>query len=106
MGPKAPNATEKGAQETLSYETNSLWRAKPLTPSQVAVHDIRLEAWRKERGPILEMVERSSSSLIPPRAAITPTDGHVRASEAAQNPIERESFMNLENEYGWIRHLR
>lgn len=57
-------------------------------------------------GPLLETVERPVSSLVPHHAAATPSDGLVRASEAAKNPIEEQKFLNLEEEYGWARNLR
>lgn len=90
----------------MNYEADPKWRLKPVTPAQLLVRDIRLESWRKNRGPLLEIVERSTGSLIPKNASDTSSDGHLRASKAAKNPIEKQRFLNLENEYGWIRHLR
>lgn len=97
---------EKEVEPTPNYEADPQWRSKPLTPAQILVHDVRLERWRVNRDPLLEIVERPSSTLIPKHAASTPSDGIVRASEAAKNPIEKQRFLNLEEEYGWMRRLR
>lgn len=97
---------EKGYEGTPNYEADPQWRSKPLTPAQLLVNDIRLETWRPDRGPLLEMTERFASVLVPDTAANTPSVGYVRASEAASNPIERQRFSTLEEDYGWMRHLR
>ena len=106
MQPTPPNLSDKGFESSIRYDVNSEWRLKSLTPSQLLVNDIRLEAWRKNRGPLLEVVERVTSSLVPASAAKTLSDGHLRATEAARTPIERQNFLNLESDFGWIRHLR
>lgn len=97
---------EKGYETTPDYEADPQWRSKPLTPAQILVHDVRLETWRPDRGPMLEMNERFASTIVPDHAANTTSVGYVRASEAASNPIERQKFSTLEEEYGWMRHLR
>lgn len=97
---------EKEQPPAYNYEGDPQWRAKPLTPAQVQVHDIRLERWRADRGPMLEVNERFASTLVPHTAAITPSAAYVRAADAASNPIEKQRFATLEDEYGWMRHLR
>lgn len=99
-----PGATEKGP--IVNYEADPKWRLKPVTPAQLLVRDIRLETWRKNRGPLLEIVEKSTSSLVPSDVFEGTPGDNLRASKAAKNPIERQRFVNLENEYGWIRHLK
>ena len=93
-------------KQGYNYEADPKWRSKPLTPAQILVHDVRLETWRKDRGPMLEINERLSSTLVPDNAAITTSSSHVRASDAANNPIERQKFTRLEEDYGWMRSLR
>ena len=95
-----------GVEPTPNYEADPQWRSKPLTPAQILVHDIRMERWRINRDPMLEIVERPSSTLIPRYAASIPSDGPVRASEAAKNPIQKQNFMKLEQDFGWMRRLR
>lgn len=90
----------------LDYDSDLRWRAKPLTPAQVLVHDVRLESLREGRGPMLEVTERASSNLVPHDAAATTTDNVAKASAAAANPIEERKFKQYEDEFGWIRHLR
>ena len=97
---------ERGELAVPNYESNPLWQSKPLTPAQILVNDVRLERWRTDRGPLLEINERFASSLIPETAAMTPSASLVRAAEAANNPIEQQRFSTLEEEYGWMRHLR
>ena len=107
MPPDRPHhAAEKDDETGYNYEADSRWRGKPLTPAQVLVNDIRLERWRPEVGPLLEIKERLSSSLVPETASITPSASYVRAAEAATNPIEQQRFARLEEEYGWMRYLR
>ena len=98
--------SDKDAQPGYNYEADPQWRTKPLTPAQILVNDIRLEKWRKDRGPMLEVNERFASTLVPHQACTTPSSAYVRASDAASNPIESQRFATLEEEYGWIRHLR
>lgn len=88
------------------YEANPQWRAKPLTPAHVLVHDIRLESRRAEQGPMLEVNEKSPSLLVPDDASQTTAAGIARASAAAVNPIEERRFQRLEDDFGWIRNLR
>ena len=88
------------------YDANPLWRQKPLTPNCLLVHDIRLETWRPDRGPMLEMNERATSTLVPDTAAMTPSASYVRAASATDNPIEKQKFVELEENYAWMRHLR
>lgn len=104
MQQEYPGTTKEAP--TVNYDADPKWRLKPVTPTQLLVRDVRLESWRKNRGPLLEIVERSTQNLVPKDASHVSTDGHLRASKAAKNPIEKQRFLNLENEYGWIRNLR
>ena len=104
--PHRPHTQDKDHETGYNYEADSRWRGKPLTPAQVLVNDIRLERWRRDAGPLLEIKERLSSSLVPETASITPSASYVRAAEAATNPIEQQRFARLEEEYGWMRYLR
>ncbi|KAK5129504.1 hypothetical protein LTR08_003195 [Meristemomyces frigidus] len=88
------------------YDAHPLWRQKPLTPAQLLVHDVRLETWRPDRGAMLEINERATSSLVPDTAAMTPSASYVRAATASGNPIEKQKFVELEENYGWMRYLR
>jgi Mg2+ and Co2+ transporter CorA len=91
---------------SYDYEADPRWRNKPFTPAQIQVHDIRLEKWRPDRGPMLECNERFASAIVPETAASVPSASYVRAADAASNPIEKQRFATLEEEYGWMRQLR
>lgn len=88
------------------YATDERWRRKPLTPAQLLLNDVRFENWRSDRDPILEINERSPASLVPDTAAFTPSASFIRISEATKNPIERQKYTSLEEDFGWIRTLR
>lgn len=56
---------------------------------------------------MLEIIERAASSLVPQTAALfTPSESSLRIYNLTDNPIERQSFNALEQDYGWMRHLR
>ncbi|KAK0878679.1 hypothetical protein LTR87_007540 [Friedmanniomyces endolithicus] len=102
-----PHTHEKDtAGAGVDYETDGLWRKKPLTPAQLLVNDIRLETLRDYGDPMLEVAERTASSLVPERSEITSAAAYIRATDAARNAIEKQRFASFEEDYGWIRHLR
>lgn len=90
----------------MDYDADARWRSKPLTPSQLLTHDVQYDTLRPDRGPMLELNERATSSLIPETAAFTPSASFVRIADLTNNPIERQNFNALEQDYGWIRNLR
>ena len=89
-----------------NYEADPRWMRKPLSPAQILVHDVRLETLRTDRGPMLECEERFAHTLVPETAAFTPSASLLRIDEATSNPIEKQKFTNLEEDFGWIRYLR
>lgn len=97
---------EKEAPTGYNYDADPAWRKKPLTPAQLLVHDVRIEKWMPNRGPRLEIMERTAASIVPETAARTSSASCVRATEASNNPIEKQNFTNLEEDYGWMRYLR
>ncbi len=107
MPPDHRTYPEKENHHTgYDYDSDPSWKSKSNTPNQVLVNDIRLERWRHDRGPMLEINERSASTLVPDNASLTPSASYVRAADAASNPIEQQKFAELEESYGWMRHLR
>lgn len=70
------------------------------------MHDVRIEKIRKTGRPRLEVTQRLSSSVAPPTPTTHASPDRQRAADAASNPIEEQKFLNLEEEYGWIRYLR
>jgi hypothetical protein len=55
---------------------------------------------------MLECNEKAPSSLVPDSAATTSRADFARSEAAAVNPIEERRFKRLEEDFGWIRHLR
>ncbi|KAK4556613.1 hypothetical protein LTR86_006184 [Recurvomyces mirabilis] len=90
----------------FNYDADPEWRKRPLTPAQILVNDIRLERFRNDREPLLEVIERSTPTLIPSTAAYVPSASYIRATNAATNAIEKQRFVDLESDYGWLRYLR
>lgn len=89
-----------------NYEADPRWQKKTLTPAQLMVHDVKLETLKKDRGPMLECNERFAHALVPETAASTPSASLLRISDATSNPIEKQKFTILEDDFGWIRYLR
>ncbi|KYG43151.1 hypothetical protein M433DRAFT_371528 [Acidomyces richmondensis BFW] len=71
-----------------NYEADLEWCKRPLTPSELLVPEVRLEALRHERSPMLEIDERAVSSLVPSSVGGTPSASCNRAATASRNPIE------------------
>ncbi|KAK4991783.1 hypothetical protein LTR50_001600 [Elasticomyces elasticus] len=106
MAPKKAHTSDKVTDTGVDYRNDPLWRVKRLTPAQLLVHDVRLEQWRSNTGPMLEITERMSSSLVPQSAAVTTSSRIINAAEASSNPIEQQRLTALEEEYGWMHTLR
>lgn len=104
--PKIYYPNSETAPLTHDYDADPKWRRKPITPAQLLVNDVRLETLRPERGPMLEINERFASTIVPEIAAHTTQTNLSRVSEATKNPIDKQRFTNLEEDFGWMRHLR
>ncbi|EMC92104.1 hypothetical protein BAUCODRAFT_276228 [Baudoinia panamericana UAMH 10762] len=103
----SPLQQPRTAEMTPSdYDADPSWRSKPVTPAQLLVHDLCLEAWRRDIGPFLEINEHSTPALVPEVAAKTTSKGNVRAAEATRSPIEKQKFISLRESNGWTRLLR
>lgn len=98
--------SEKQQETSHNYDGDPRWQKTPLTPAQTLVYDVRLETYRRELGAMLEINERPASTLVPQNAALTPSASFVRAADAASNPIEKQRFASLEENFGWLRYLR
>jgi Mg2+ and Co2+ transporter CorA len=90
----------------VNYDADERWRQKPLTPAQLLVNDVRVDTLRPDRGAMLEMFERVPSGIVPETAAYTPSASFVRIASTTANPIEKQRLTNLEEDFGWMRHLR
>lgn len=108
MSPGAPFRDSKPDLDSVGYNyaDDPTWQRKPLTPAQILVHDVKLERLRADRGPMLECNERFAHTLVPKTAACTPPASLLRIGNATSNPIEKQKFTDLEEDFGWIRYLR
>ncbi|KAK5143323.1 hypothetical protein LTR32_004528 [Rachicladosporium monterosium] len=100
-----PHTHEKDtAGAGVNYDIDGLWRKKPLTPAQLLVNDIRLETLRGYGDPMLEVAERTASSLVPERSEITSAAAYIRATDAARNAIEKQSSRIKEVSFRGVRN--
>ncbi|KAK5767473.1 hypothetical protein LTS12_002314 [Elasticomyces elasticus] len=106
MPPDHRRMPGKASVTGANYDADPQWRKKPLTPSQLLVNDVRLESLRSHGEPMLEVAERTASSLVPATATNTSSAAYIRATDAARNAIEKQRFASLEEDYGWMRNLR
>ncbi|KAK4962022.1 hypothetical protein LTR10_002518 [Elasticomyces elasticus] len=106
MPPDHRRMPGKASVTGANYDADPQWRKKPLTPSQLLVNDVRLESLRSHGEPMLEVAERTASSLLPATATNTSSAAYIRATDAARNAIEKQRFASLEEDYGWMRNLR
>lgn len=90
----------------VDWKPDPYWRQRRISPAQLLVHDIRLEGWRQDAGPMLEIREVLSSSLLPDLVDRDRLRREVDVSEWVQNRSEQYHFKSLVSEYGWLNGLR
>ncbi|KAK3074334.1 hypothetical protein LTR53_003324 [Teratosphaeriaceae sp. CCFEE 6253] len=100
------SSNDRHMHEKPAAATKDVWGKKPLSPAQLLVNDVRLETLRRHGDAMLEVAERAVTSLVPETASLTPSAAYIRATEAARSPIEKNRFVSLEEDYGWMRYLR
>jgi Mg2+ and Co2+ transporter CorA len=93
----------KGSEPAYDWYNDTYWRSRRLCPSQLQVHDIRLEGSRRDVGAMLEMREVLSSSLLPDLERRDDLANSPPIVEATTNHIELKT---LANEFGWLNVLR
>lgn len=92
----------------VDWTADPYWRQRRISPAQLLVHDIRLEGWRQDVGPMLEIKEVLSSSLLPELAADRRDrlKGEVDVAAWVGNRTEQYRLKSLVSEYGWMNCLR
>ncbi|KAF2793296.1 hypothetical protein K505DRAFT_244772 [Melanomma pulvis-pyrius CBS 109.77] len=90
----------------VDWQDDVYWRNRRLTPAQIQVHDIRLEGWRADVGPMLEMKEVLSSTLLPDLEKRDSLVNSLPLEEATKNRNEQNHLRTLAAEYGWMNCLR
>jgi hypothetical protein len=88
------------------WQDDVYWRNRRLTPAQIQVHDIRLEGWRTDVGPMLEMKEVLSSTLLPDLEKRDALINSLPFEDATKNRNDQNQLRTLASEYGWMNCLR
>ncbi|OCK81549.1 hypothetical protein K432DRAFT_392079 [Lepidopterella palustris CBS 459.81] len=96
----------KGSPVQVEWQTDAYWRNRRLSPAQIQVHDIRLERLRADVGPMLEIKEVYSSTLLPDLENRDRLVNTIRMEEATKNRNEQAQLKTLAAEYGWMNCLR
>ncbi|KAF2465634.1 uncharacterized protein BDR25DRAFT_306712 [Lindgomyces ingoldianus] len=96
----------KGSPVQVDWQADSYWRTRRLSPAQIQVHDIRLEGLRTDVGPMLEMKEIYSSTLLPELEGRDKLINSLPLEEATKNKNEQSHLRSLATEYGWMNCLR
>ncbi|ORX94206.1 hypothetical protein BCR34DRAFT_608335 [Clohesyomyces aquaticus] len=96
----------KGSPIQVDWQADTYWRNRRLSPAQLQVHDIRLEGSRSDVGPMLEMREVLSSSLLPELEQRDRLINTLPLEEATKNKNEQSHLRTLAAEYGWMNCLR
>lgn len=90
----------------VNWSADSYWRTRRLSPAQLQVHDVRLEGWRQDVGPMLEMSEVLSSTLLPDLEGRDRLASGPWIEHATSNRSEQSRLRTLASEFGWLNCLR
>jgi hypothetical protein len=96
----------KDASAYVDWQNDVYWRNRRLSPAQLQVHDVRLEGWRTDMGPMLEMKEVLSSALLPDLERRDELVKRIPVEEVTSNRSEQSQLKRLAAEYGWMNCLR
>ncbi|KAL9086232.1 MAG: hypothetical protein Q9159_004297 [Coniocarpon cinnabarinum] len=91
---------------TNSWRSEPFWRGKPLTPSQLLVHDVRLHPPISGRPARLALEEVPASSFIPKHTDIDDLPRTLPEPELGSNNHEVQNLKTLRQSYGWLGWLR
>ncbi|PVH99548.1 hypothetical protein DM02DRAFT_642928 [Periconia macrospinosa] len=92
----------------VDWRADQYWRNRRLTPSQLQIHDVRIEdtGRRDDENGMLEMREVLSSTLLPVLEHRDALANSLNVEEFSKNRNEQTHFKNLASEYGWMNCLR
>lgn len=96
----------KGSPVQVDWQKDAYWHKRRLSPAQLQIHDVRLEGWRMDVGPMLEMKEILSSTLLPDLEKRDVLLDTIPVEEATKNRNEQIHLRTLATEYGWMNCLR
>jgi hypothetical protein len=98
--------------ENVKWTDDPYWKNRKLSPAQLLVHDIRIEAWKHpttgsaHQEPILELTPILSSSLLPDLQSRNDLSEALRVEDLTSNRHEQTQIKGLVDEYGWMNTLR
>ncbi|KAF2020936.1 hypothetical protein BU24DRAFT_403998 [Aaosphaeria arxii CBS 175.79] len=90
----------------VDWHSDAYWQTRRLSPAQLQIHDVRIEGWRNDIGPMLEMKEVLSSTLLPALEKRNRLSDTLRVEEFTKNRSEQHHLRALANEFGWMNCLR
>ncbi|KAH7135420.1 hypothetical protein B0J11DRAFT_426932, partial [Dendryphion nanum] len=96
----------KGPPAQVDWQADPYWRKRRLTPLQLQVHDVRLEGWRLDVGPMLEMKEVLPSTFLPDLERRDELSDTIPLENATPNRGEQNRLKAIAAEFGWMNCLR
>ena len=90
----------------VDWHADAYWRNRRLSPAQLQIHDIRLEAWKHNAGAMLEMREVLSSTLLPDLDGRDNLMHNIAIEETTKIRNEQIRLKSLATEFGWMNCLR
>ncbi len=108
MGPEyIPNGATWGTPAPqVDWTLDPYWRQRRLSPAQLQIFDVRLEAWRQDIGDRLEMRETLSSSFFDELRERDSLASRISIDEWTRVRNEQVRFKGLAAEFGWMNCLR
>ncbi|KAF2196631.1 hypothetical protein GQ43DRAFT_248307 [Delitschia confertaspora ATCC 74209] len=97
---------EKGYPVHIEWRADSYWRNRRLSPSQLQVHDVVLEASKSDGGTILDMNEVPSSTLLSDLEHRDRLVESIEWEDVTKSRNEQKILSSLAEEYGWMNSLR
>jgi hypothetical protein len=94
--------------ENVNWADDEYWRTRRLSPAQLQIFDVHLAQWVRDEqaGPILEIDETLSSTLLPTLRDRDRLASELEVEAHTQNRQEQTEWRRVLNEYGWMNCLR
>jgi hypothetical protein len=92
----------------VDWQADQYWRNRRLTPAQLQVHHVRVEATgrRTDADAMLEMREVLTTTLLPALEQRDRLANSINPEEVTKNRNEQMQLKKLAIEYGWMNCLR
>ncbi|KIW04099.1 uncharacterized protein PV09_04914 [Verruconis gallopava] len=94
--------------ENVNWAEDEYWRRRRLSPAQLQIFDVHLASWGRDEqvGPILEIGETLSSTLLPALGDRDRLARELHIESHGENRHEQTAWRQMLNEYGWMNCLR